>query len=203
MDQLASAAGVAGHALRIDCHAGTVYPTPLPDGLDVVVAHSGVARSLSETPYAERVAAMRSAEAEIGPLRLAGRDDVDRLADPVLRRRARHVVTENARVDAMSAALAAGDRTTVGQLLRESHASLRDDLEVTVPRLDELVEALTRLPGSLGARPTGAGFGGCAVALVERGLPLPEGWETWRVQAADGATCVGGGRPSWPGTRRR
>ena len=202
MDQLASAAGVAGHALRIDCSDGTVAPAPVPDGLEVVVAHSGVARTLADTPYAERVAAMRAAEQRIGPLRLAGAGDVARLTDPVLRRRARHVVTENARVDAMVEAFASGDRAGIGALLRESHASLRDDLEATGPELDALVERLAALPGALGARPTGAGFGGCALALVEAGSPLPDEVAAWRVRAADGATCVAAGRPSWPGTPR-
>jgi galactokinase len=203
MDQLASAAGRAGHALRIDCHAGTVVPTPVPEDLEVVVAHSGVTRTLADTPYAARVAAMRDAEAIVGPLRLATFDDLDAIVDPVLRRRARHVVTENARVDAMATALAEDDRAVVAELLRASHASLRDDLETSVPALDELVAVLASGPGSLGARATGAGFGGCAVALVERGAPLPEGVTAWRVRPSDGATCVGGGRPSWPGTRPR
>jgi galactokinase len=203
MDQLASAAGVAGHALRIDCHAGSVDPIPLPDGLEVVVAHSGVRRALEHTPYAERVAELRAAEEVVGPLRLAGPDDLATLGDPLLRRRARHVVTENARVEAMVAALVAGDLPAVGRLLRESHASLRDDLEVSVPALDELVAVLEAVPGVAGARLTGAGFGGCVVAIAERGVDVPAGLQAWRVQAADGATCVAGGRPSWPGTRPR
>jgi galactokinase len=202
MDQLASAAGLAGHALRIDCHTATVEPAPLPDDLEVVVAHSGVSRTLEATPYADRVAAMRAAEAVIGPLRLATPDDLAQLHDRVLRRRARHVVTENARVDALVAALAAGDRAAVGALLRASHASLRDDLDVSVPALDDLVAVLERLPGALGARATGAGFGGCAVAIVDRGAPIPPELRAWRVAAAGGATCVAAGRPSWPGTPR-
>jgi galactokinase len=202
MDQLASAAGVAGHALRIDCHDRTVAPARLPDGLDVVVAHSGVARTLADTPYADRVAAMRAAEALIGPLRGAHLDDVARITDPVLRRRARHVVTENERVDAMVDAFARDDRVAVGALLRESAASLRDDLEATGPALDALVARLADLPGSLGARPTGAGWGGCALALVEQDSPLPPELTAWRVRAAAGATCVAAGRPSWPGTPR-
>ncbi len=203
MDQLASAAGVPGHALRIDCHAGTVDPTPVPEDLDVLVVHSGVHRTLADTPYAERVAALEAAEAELGPLRLAGPEDLAVLRDPVLHRRARHVVRENARVDALVAALAGADRVAIGDLLAESHASLRDDLEVSCRELDELVDALGRVPGVLGARCTGAGFGGCAVAVAEAGTPLPAGWEAWRVQPSGGATCAGGGRPSWPGTPPR
>ena len=190
MDQLASASGVAGHALRIDCHALRVDPVPLPDGLDVLVVHSGEERTLAATPYAARVADLRAAEAVVGPLRSATAADVARIADPVLLRRARHVVTENQRVDHVVAALQAEDRGALGALLAESHASLRDDLEVSTPAVDHLVTALEALPGVLGARVTGAGFGGCVVALAEAGTTLPSSWRSWRVRAADGARRI-------------
>ncbi len=202
MDQLASAAGMAGHALRIDCHDLTVAPAPLPEDIEVVVAHSGVSRALPATPYADRVADLRAAEDVIGPLRSASLADLGALRDGTTRRRARHVLTENARVDAMAAALGAGDRPVLAALLRESHASLRDDLEVSVPEVDALVAAFEAVPRVLGARGTGAGFGGCVVALAERDAALPRGWDLWRVRAADGATCAGGDRPSWPRTPR-
>src|SRR5690606_32674317 len=89
--------------------------------------------------------------------------------DPVLRRRARHVVTENRRVAAVADALRAGDLTRAGRLMIESHASLRDDFEVSTPALDALVDDLTSRSGVYGARLTGAGFGGYAVALAEPG----------------------------------
>lgn len=184
MDQLASAAGVAGHALLIDCHELTVTPTPLPPDVELRVVHSGEPRTLAGSAYAERRAALETAEAVVGPLRLL--DDVDALAaltDPVLHRRARHVVTENARVRAFAAALRRDDRATAGRLMGESHASLRDDFEVSTPGLDALVARLAATPGVHGVRLTGAGFGGCVVALTEPGV-LDEGW---LVQAAAGA----------------
>ena len=203
MDHLAITAGVAGHALRIDCHAHDVDPVALPPDLDVVVVHSGQHRILSAAPYAERVADLLAAEAIVGPLRLATVGDLPAIADPRLRRRARHVVTENQRVDVAVAALQAADRSALTAVLAESHASLRDDLEVSTPVVDDLVAALAATPGVLGARVTGAGFGGCVVALAEAGAALPDLGQQWRVQAAGGATCAGAGPPSSPGTPAR
>ena len=132
----------------------------------------------------------------LGPLRLlavdrpevaldsAGVADlVAPLTDEVLRRRARHVITENARVRVFADALRRLDLEVLGPLLAASHASLRDDFEVSTPILDALVERLVTTPGVLGARLTGAGFGGCVVALTEPGA-LEEGW---RVHAGPGA----------------
>jgi len=187
MDQLASTAGRAGHALRIDCTTLEVLPVPVPDDLEVVVAHSGEERSLAGSEYAARARACQDAAAAIGPLRAATLEDVARIADDEVRRRARHVVSENARVDALVAALAAGDRTAIGEVLAASHASLRDDFEVSTPALDGLVEILTTTPGVVGARLTGAGFGGCVVAIVEQGAPVDLPNRTWRVRASQGA----------------
>jgi len=186
MDQLASAAGVRSHALLIDCHDLTVSPIALPSDVEVRVVHSGQARRLSGSAYAERLAAVQAAEAVLGPLRLlADPATVDRLDDPVLRRRARHVITENGRVRAAAEALGSGDVAAAGRAMAASHASLRDDYDVSTPVLDRLVERLSATAGVYGARLTGAGFGGCAVALTEPGA-LNEGW---LVQAADGARC--------------
>ena len=184
MDQLASAAGVAGHALLIDCRTNEVTPVPLLAGLQVVVVHSGEARALAGSAYAERRVQCEAAADEIGPLRDATAADVASLSDPVVRRRARHVVTENARVHAFVDALDRRDPGTAGRLMVESHASLRDDFEVSTPALDALVERLTATPGVLGARLTGAGFGGCVVALVHAEVEV----EGWRVRPAAGAT---------------
>jgi galactokinase len=131
MDQLASAAGVAGHALLIDCHDLTVTPIALPDGVEVRVIHSGEPRRLADSAYGERRAAVEAAEAVLGPLRLR-RDpaDADALEDPILRRRARHVIGENERVRTVAEALPAGDLVAVGAAMAASHASLRDDFEV-------------------------------------------------------------------------
>ncbi len=186
MDQLAAAAGVAGAALCIDCSSLAITPVPLPDGIDVVVVHSGEARALAASAYAERAAQCHEAEQIVGPLRDAAVDAVGAIDDPVLRHRARHVVTENERVRAMVAALTADDVAEAGRLMVASHASLRDDFEVSTPVLDELVGRLCDIPGVLGARLTGAGFGGCAVALARSGA-LDEGWV---VRPVGGATLV-------------
>jgi galactokinase len=183
MDQLASAAGVAGHALLIDCTSETVSPVPLPTDVEVVAIHSGVTRALAGSAYAERRAACEQAADLLGPLRAASMADLAGIDDPVVRRRARHVVTENQRVVAMADALAAHDPVAAGALMADSHVSLRDDFEVSTPELDELVERLGATRGVYGARLTGAGFGGCVVALCEPGAVT----EGWRLEAVDGA----------------
>lgn len=186
MDQLTSVAGVEDALLLIDCRSLDVTPTPLPAGAGVVGIHSGQARALAGSAYAERRAACEAAEREIGPLRDATREDVEGIADPLIRRRARHVVSENERVANFVLALATGDLRTAGQLMVESHASLRDDYEVSTPALDALVERLCATPGVFGARLSGAGFGGVAVALCEPDAPL----EGWRFRPSAGATLT-------------
>jgi galactokinase len=161
--------------LLIDCATDEVTPVPFPAGLEVVAVHSGQARALAGSAYADRRADCERAAALVGPLRNASPDDVERIADERARRRARHVVSENARVLAFVDALAGDDRDAIGSLLAASHASLRDDFEVSTPALDALVDRLRSTPGVVGARLTGAGFGGCAVAVTEPGA-LSEGW---------------------------
>jgi galactokinase len=190
MDQLASVAGVEGSALRIDCTTLDIDAVPVPEGWEVVVAHSGAGRRLAGSGYAERVASCQAAEAEIGPLRSAAPGDEIAIADSTLRRRARHVLTENARVDAAVVALRDADGVALGEVLAASHASLRDDFEVSTPALDALVARLDAMPGSFGARLTGAGFGGCAVAVVELGAPVPSDIDHWRVRPAAGARLL-------------
>lgn len=185
MDQLASAAGVEGHALQIDCTTMEVVPVALPEEITVVVVHSGLPRNLGGTAYAERRRECSTAEESIGPLHDAALEDVETLHDPVLRRRARHVVTENERVRRFAGALAGGHLDDLGPLMAASHASLRDDFEVSTPALDRLAARLQATPGVVGARLTGAGFGGCAVAVVRAGTDIPGGW---RVRAAAGAS---------------
>jgi galactokinase len=175
MDMLASAAGVEGHLLLIDCTSESVTSVPLPAGAEVVVVHSGEPRALAGSAYGDRRAAVEAAAAIVGPLRAAQRDDLDRIDDEVVRRRARHVLTENERTLATAAALRAGDLAAAGEHMVASHRSLRDDFEVSTPALDALVDRLMATPGVHGARLTGAGFGGCAVALCEPGA-LAEGW---------------------------
>ena len=189
MDQLASAAGVGGHALLIDCGTLSVDPVPLPDDVEIRVVHSGQERRLSESEYVDRVAAIERGAAEIGPLRdLVDRAVVEAIVDPVVRRRTRHVVTENQRVRAAADAMRAGDVAELGRLMDESHRSMRDDLEISTPVVDALVERLRARPGVLGVRLTGAGFGGCLVALTAPGA-LDEGW---LVRPSPGASVLRG-----------
>lgn len=177
MDPFASGLGRAGQALRIDCRSLEVRPVPLPAGAALLVAHSGVRRRLSDGRYAERRDECRAALAAACALRpgvralrdLAPADlpDLERVLEGPLRRRVRHVVRENARVDAVAAALSSGDLAAAGALLAEGHASLRDDFEVSVPEIDLLCALGDAAPGVHGSRLTGAGFGGCTVHLVD------------------------------------
>ena len=161
MDQLSSLRGRVGCALLIDCRSFETKPVPLPEGVRVLVVDSGLRRRLADSAYAARRAECEAIAARLGlrALRDATLKEVE--DEP----RARHVVAENARVLAAVDALAVGDLPAVGRLMTESHASLRDDYGVSTPELDELVTRLLSL-GALGARLTGAGFGGCVVALA-------------------------------------
>lgn len=183
MDQLSIATGRAGHALLIDCHELTVTPTLLPTDVDVVVQYIAK-RTLEGSPYADRVAECTAAEQMIGPLRQALIVDVKRIGDPIIRARARHVVTENQRVRDFADALIAGDLVAAGQLMVASHASLRDDYSTSTAAMDAAVDRATRIPGVYGARMTGGGFGGCIVAICEPGA-MTDGWV---VAAVDGAS---------------
>ncbi len=192
MDQLASAAGVEGHALLIDCHSLDITPIAVPASVAITVVHSGQERELAGSAYAERRAQCEAAEAVIGPLRTATPADVARLDDPVIRRRARHVVSENERVRRAARALLEGDLGALGDAMAASHASLRDDFEVSTPVLDALVEELAGTPGVIGVRLTGAGFGGCVVVAhdpaVDPAVVPGAGRRAWRVRASAGAS---------------
>ena len=163
MDQLASVFGRAGRALLVDCRSDAVTPVAIPPGIAVLVVHCGMARTLVGSEYASRRAECEAIAAELGIPALR-----DATAEQVRDRpRARHVVSENARVLETAAGLPTGDLSVLGPLLLSSHASLRDDYEVSTPELDVLVETLVEC-GAAGARLTGAGFGGCVVALAQR-----------------------------------
>lgn len=190
LDQLSITFGRAGHAMLIDFTDLSIDQVAFPDDLDIVVVHSGEERRLVDSQYAERRASCERAARIIGPLATATPDDLDQLDDH-LRRRARHVVTECERVRQAAAALRSGDATTVGRLMAQSHASLRDDFEVSTPTLDELVDRMASTPGVFGARLTGAGFGGCVVALCARGAIADANSITgrgWIVRPSDAAT---------------
>ena len=147
MDQFAAALGRRGFALLLDCGTLAHRLVPFPEDLVIAVIDSGVHRSLADTPYNQR---RREAEAGLGPRR-------------------RHVASEIARVHEFVAALEAADRARLGELLKASHRSLRDDFEVSTPAVDGLVERAWAVRGCLGARIMGAGFGGSVLALLEPG----------------------------------
>jgi galactokinase len=169
MDQYASLLGQAGHALLVDCRSLASEAVPLDlagAGLSLLVCDTGVKRGLAATGYNDRRATCERAAARLGLPRLrdATVADLTRLDGEELLR-ARHVVSENARVLAAVAALRQRDFATFGALMYASHASLRDDYAVSTPELDSVVETARAL-GAPGARLTGAGFGGCAIALA-------------------------------------
>lgn len=174
MDQLIAARGEDGAALLIDCRSLDATPVPLPDDMAVLIVHSGITRGLVDSAYNERRAACEAVAAHFGIAALRDLDAATLAAgeaalDPVAFRRARHVVTENARTLAMPAALAASDWTRIGALMAESHASMRDDFEITLPEIDQLAATLSAATGGVGgARMTGGGFGGCVVALTRQ-----------------------------------
>lgn len=189
MDQLTAACGRESHALLLDCESLSVSPVPIPRQAEVVAIHSGQDRGLAGSAYGDRRAECETAAAVTGPLRHATMADVSSIRDPVLRRRARHVLTENIRVRAAATAIAAGDLASAGAEMTASHRSLADDFEVSTPALDALVEELLATPGVFGARMTGAGFGGCVVALTEPGAVVPDDRRRgWVLRASAGAS---------------
>ncbi len=172
MDQMASAMGIEQHALLIDCRSLQTDPIPMPDGTSIVIMFTAKHRGLVDSEYAARREQCESAAEILGvdALRDATLDQLEAAKDAlgdVLYRRARHIISENERVQTTVAALRDGDLTTVGQALRASHASLRDDYEVSCKELDIISDLANAQPGCYGARMTGAGFGGSAVALVK------------------------------------
>jgi galactokinase len=183
MDQLASALGQANHALLIDCRSQHIQPVPLPD-VALVITDSRVSHSLAGSAYNERRASCMEAVTRLQPLypTITALRDVSpaqleaarHALNDTLYRRARHVVTENARVLAMAQALQQlaynpmGDEwQTIGQCMAASHASLQADYAVSCPELDSLVDAAQGLDGVVGSRMTGGGFGGCTISLVQ------------------------------------
>jgi galactokinase len=170
MDQLISAQGKADHALLIDCRSLEVTDILIPDDVAIMIVHSGVTRGLVDGHYNERRRQCEAAAAAMGVSAL--RDaDLDNLAaavlDAVTTARARHVITENQRTLDAADALAKNDLAALGRLMAQSHASMRDDFEITIPAIDDLVALLQNAIGDQGgARMTGGGFGGAAVAIM-------------------------------------
>jgi len=177
MDQFASACGVEGHALFFDTRSLEWHPAPLPTGTALVIADSGVRRSLTQSGYNERRTSCEQAVEElhkfmptIQSLREVQPTDFAAYSiylPEIPRKRAEHVVKEIVRVSSAMSALQREDKQAMGALMYAGHRSLRDLYEVSTPELDILVELTRKLPGCIGARLTGAGFGGCTVNLVE------------------------------------
>jgi galactokinase len=174
LDQLASLLGEDGRAVRLDMRTLEARSVELDlHGHTLATLDSGASRSLAESGYNERREECRRAAKLLGLESLRDADDASGLPPP-LDRRVRHVISENERVDAAVAALAVGDLHALGELLNASHASLRDDYEVSVPEVERTVEACGDA-GALGARIMGGGFGGSVLALFPPDAALPDG----------------------------
>jgi galactokinase len=188
MDQSAVMLCRAGHALLLDCRSGDSRDVPLDQaGLRFMVIDTGVRHELAGGEYAVRRSECETAARVLGVPSLREAADLSGLTDPVLARRARHVVTENARVSQAVTLLRAGRLQDCGELLTQSHRSLRDDFEVSWPEADLTVDTALEA-GALGARMTGGGFGGCVLALV----PEPE------LAAVSAAVSKAFTRSGWP-----
>lgn len=173
MDQMAASLGREGEALFIDCRTLDAERVALPEGLELVVVHSGVKHEHATGEYGVRRRQCEEAARALGVPQLrdlgpADRGRIEALPDPI-RRRARHVVAEDARVLGAVTALRQGDLVGLGGLVDGSHRSLRDDYEVSTPEVDLLVSLVREQPGVHGARMTGGGFGGSIVAVAETG----------------------------------
>ncbi len=172
MDQMISAAGEAGHALLIDCRSLETTSLPLPAGTAVAILDTGTRRELADSEYNARRQQCETAAQffDVKALRDVTVERFETMADgldEVVMRRARHVITENNRVQQAMQAMQQNDKRALGKLLNASHASLRDDYDVSSKALDTIVAAAQAHPATYGARMTGAGFGGCAVALID------------------------------------
>lgn len=176
MDQLISALGKKDHALLIDCRSLGTKAVSMPKGVAVVIINSNFKRTLVGSEYNTRreqceTGARFFSQKALRDVSLETFNAVAGELDPVVAKRVRHVLTENARTVAAAAALAEGDLIKMGELMAASHASMRDDFEITVPQIDTLVEIVkTAIGDKGGVRMTGGGFGGCVVALVPEAL---------------------------------
>jgi galactokinase len=226
MDQYISALGIAGHALKIDCATleHQTVPAALP-GHTWLVIDSGKKRGLVDSEYNQRrnqcETGLQQLQAKLPKtrqphgLRALSPDELRQASadmDPIIVRRLRHVVGENARVEAACAALAAGNLAALGASLNASHDSLRDDFQVSCAELDALVDILRNVPGTVGARLTGAGFGGCVIALIRDNavetavaavkanyptrFPASSPVSAWPIRPSDGAKSIFPGQPT-------
>ena len=176
MDQFVSCMGKGGHALLLDCRSLKFQFAPIPSGLELVVCNTMVKHDLATGAYNKRreeceegVRFFAKADSSIRALRDVSADLLETVGSqlpPLIRKRCTHVIRENQRTLDAARALASGDLTGMGRLMRESHESLRDLYEVSCRELDAMVDAAQGLPGFIGGRMTGGGFGGCTVNLV-------------------------------------
>ncbi len=179
MDQLISARGEAGHALLIDCRSLATQSVAIPEGIAVLIINSNVQRGLVGSEYNTRRRQCEEAARFFGVKALRDVDLSTYAAmaaslGPVVARRARHIITDSQRALDLAAALPAGDMRRIGQLMADSHASMRDDFEITCPQVDALVDIVKEVIGDAGGvRMTGGGFGGCVVSLVPDALVAP------------------------------
>jgi galactokinase len=208
LDQAASLLGRLDHAVLLDCASLDVTLTPIPKTATFLIIDSGVDRQLEHTGYPRRRRELESALAEIGtPSPRALSIDATDSLPPVLRRRLRHVITENERVLRFAEQISAGDLRAAGATMTASHASLRDDYEVSIPELNSLVQ-LAQDHGAFGARLLGGGFGGSVVALVPTAdaaaiaQSLQSAYTRGRppilARASDGASVISGRTPQLP-----
>jgi len=176
MDQLISALGKKDHALLIDCRSLGTKAVSLPKGAAVIIINSNFKRTLVGSEYNTRreqceTGARFFQQPALRDVSLTEFNKVAHELDQVVAKRVRHVLTENARTVEAAAALEKGDLHRMGELMAQSHASMRDDFEITVPQIDTLVEIVKAAIGEQGGvRMTGGGFGGCVVALVPEAL---------------------------------
>ena len=179
MDQLISAQGQAGHALLIDCRSLATQAVEMPADIAVVIINSNVQRGLVGSEYNTRRRQCEEAARFFGVCALR---DVDLATfsakagglDPVVAQRARHIITDSQRAIELSVELKKGDLAKIGVLMADSHTSMRDDFEITVPPVDALVDIVKEVLGNQGGvRMTGGGFGGCVVALMPDELIAP------------------------------
>ena len=179
MDQLVSAAGLAGQALLLDCRSLDYQTVPMPESLQVLIIHSNVKRGLVDSAYNERRQQCEAAAKFFGvkalrDVTLEQLEAVQTQLDPLIYARARHVISENNRTVAAAVALKSGDIKTLSALMAQSHQSMRDDFAITVPAIDFLVAEVAAICGERGGvRMTGGGFGGCVVALLPADLVEP------------------------------
>ena len=189
LDQLVALVAREGEVVDLDFSDLTTSTFPLAESIGLSVVDTGVRRSVAASDYARRRSQCESAATVIGPLGLASLEDLGALHDELLRRRARHVVTECGRVRAGRLAARSGDLVALGSLLDEGHRSLRDDFEVSTPAVEAVRATVREIHGVVGVRLVGAGFGGCLVVAHDPDVAIlvPGRWSA-RLKPGAGAT---------------